>query len=435
MKFYAPFKLSENISATEEGYLACKDVSIGRVGEMTYGVGETPIPPGPDGKVIVTRSAEELFRPETIASFEGKSVTILHPQDFVDPSNWSQLSNGLVHNVRRGIGAQENDLVADLLITVRRAIELVKNGLREVSCGYEAEYTETGVGRGVQTNILGNHLALVEEGRAGSSYAINDHRKGSSMTFKEKMKAIFAKAQDEAMNAACDVNTETSEKKEGFVTMKDMQSYFDEKFEAMGKKEEKPANDSTEQDPSTGKPAEAVAQDDEGEKEDAIMAVLKKILAKLEGEEANDEEGEDGEEGEDNDFEESTMSGEKTGDSAGPEDDDEDIAARVEILAPGMKIQKGVKAKALLVAYSTKDGKSVIDALNDGKAPNLKDAKSIDMLFAGASEVLKIKRAPELSIARNRVRDTFLSSSETPKGARTAEEINEANEKFYAAAK
>lgn len=429
MKFFAPFKLSENISETPEGYLVCRDVSIGRVGEMTYGVGETPIPPGPDGKVIVTRSQEELFRPETIASFEGKSLTILHPGDFVSPANWSQLSNGVVTNVRRGKGAQDNDLVADLLITVHRAIELVKNGLREVSCGYEAEYTQTGVGRGVQTNIIGNHLALVEEGRAGSSYAINDHNgKGSRMTIKEKIKAIFAKAQDEAM-AAADMNTETPEKKEGFVTMKDVQSYFDEKFEAMGKKEEKPAakDEGTKQDPQTGKPAEVVAKDEEG---DPVLTILQKILAKLEGGTGDADEEE--EESEDDDFEESTASGEKTGDAAEQEGGEEEgLAARVEILAPGMPLSKGVKAKALLAAYGTKDGKAVIETFTGGKAPNVKDAKNLDALFVGVSEVLKVQRRPALSVARNHVRDEFLSSFETPKGAKTAEEINEMNAKHY----
>lgn len=443
MKFFAPFQLSENISETPEGYLVCKGVALGRTGEMVYGVGETPIPPGPDGKVVVIRSADELFRLETMASFEGKPVTILHPKDFVAPENWSALSKGTVQHVRRGTGAQESDLVADLLITDRIAIELVKNGLREVSCGYEAEYTQTGVGRGVQTNIIGNHLALVDEGRAGSAYAINDHKgKGSKMKLADKIKAIFAKAQDEAMQAACDVNTETPETKEGFVTMKDMKGYFDEKFAAMSKKDEPAKDAGTKQDPSTGKPAEVVAKDEEKPKEEksedapdlaTVLAKIEERLAKLEGAKTGDEEEEESEdseeESEDDDFEESTMS-EQTGDSAG--DDDEDVAARVEILAPGLKVTKGVKAKALQTAYGTKDGKAVIDQFTGGKALDMKDLAMVNALFLGVSELLKAKRSEDLSGARRRVRDEFLSNVGTPKGAKTPEDINAIHDKHYA---
>lgn len=448
MKFFAPFQISENISETPEGYLCCYNVAIGRVGEMIYGVGETPLKPGPDGKVHVTRSAEELFRKETITSFEGKPVTLLHPDDFVNPQNWRALSMGLVQNVRRGEAAQENDLVADLLITDAKAIALVKAGLREVSCGYEAEYVETGVGRGVQTNIIGNHLALVQEGRAGSAYAINDHKGKGSMTIKEKIKAIFAKAQDEAMDAAgCkDENTETPETKQGFVSLKAVKDYFDEKFEAMSKSNnsgQDKGKDSEEQDPQTGKPAKPVAKDKEGEEGeeksamDKMMDAVKDLgerLSKLEGKGEDEEE----EESEDDDFEESTMAGEKkTGDSAagGDEDDEDDLAARVEILAPGMAVGKGVKGKALIAAYATTDGKAVIDTFTGGKRPDVKDSKYVDVLFVGVSEALKAKRRPQLAVARQRVKDEFLSSLETPPGAKSAEEVNEINAKHWGQAK
>jgi hypothetical protein len=436
MRFYAPFQISENISETPEGYLVCRGVSIGRIGEMEYGKGESPIKPGPDGKVIVTRAAEELFRPETIASFEGKPVTIRHPSDFVDPENWAALSKGLVQNVRRGDGSQGSDLVADLLITEARAIELVKGGLREVSCGYDAHYTETGVGRGFQHNIIGNHLALVEEGRAGTAYAINDHKGDGSMKKKitDQINAIFAKAQDEAMKVtdcmdATDAVPAATEKKEGFVTMTDMKGYFDEKFAAMGKKDEPAKDAGGEQDPQTGKPATPVAKDEAPDMA-AVLAKIEERLAKLEGAKVGDEEGEEGEESEDDDFEESTMAGE-TGDSAGDDEDEEELASRVEILAPGMKPEgKDVKGKALLAAYGTTDGKAVIDQFTGGKSPDIKNQQVVDAVFVGASEILKNSRKP-LASARRRTADAFSSVLNTPKGALTAEELNEKNAKHY----
>lgn len=202
-KYYTPNKLSENIRETPEGYLLCIGVPIARTGEMEYGDGETPLETDSEGKVLIYRDEKEVFNVNTIASFEGKPVTIKHPQDFVDPKNWSYLAKGVIQNVRK---AQEKDqdgeqsLIADLLITDALAISLIKAGLREVSCGYEAEYEEISQGKGRQTNIIGNHLALVEQGRAGEAYAIQDHKGKSNMSkLAENLKKFFGKAVDEAM--------------------------------------------------------------------------------------------------------------------------------------------------------------------------------------------------------------------------------------------
>src|ERR1019366_7797155 len=99
MKFYTTSKISENMHETPEGYLVCVGVSIARTGEMSYGPGETPLEVGPDGIVLVTRDAKEVFRPETIASFEGKAVTLAHPTEFVSPINWTVLTKGVLQNI------------------------------------------------------------------------------------------------------------------------------------------------------------------------------------------------------------------------------------------------------------------------------------------------------------------------------------------------
>ena len=196
MKYFAT-QISENLHKTPEGYLLALGVPIGRIGEMEYGPGETPLEVGPDGIVRVSRDAEELFRPETLASFEGKPFTIRHPEKFVDPSNWQHLAKGVIKNVRR----KGDDMIADILITDQFAISLVESGVRQLSCGYEAEYLQTGPGTGMQKNIVGNHLALVEEGRAGDAYAINDEKGVFRMNkkFAELMKSMFGKTVDAAV--------------------------------------------------------------------------------------------------------------------------------------------------------------------------------------------------------------------------------------------
>ena len=80
-----------------------------------------------------------------------------------------------MQNVRRGVGEESDCILADLFLTDPALIERVRGGLREVSCGYRCRYADGP--RGVeQRAIRGNHVAVVEAGRAGSRVAIRDAR-------------------------------------------------------------------------------------------------------------------------------------------------------------------------------------------------------------------------------------------------------------------
>ena len=173
-RFYVTEKLSENISETPEGFLVCENVPITRIGEFVYKASEVPVQADSSGMVRIQRDEEEVFSENTIKSFEGKPVTIDHPQEPVTPDNWSNLAHGTAINVRRGQNGQGGYLIADLLITTQKAIELVRSGLREVSCGYDANYEQIIEGYGRQKDIIGNHVALVMRGRAGGRCAIAD---------------------------------------------------------------------------------------------------------------------------------------------------------------------------------------------------------------------------------------------------------------------
>jgi uncharacterized protein len=173
-RFYTTEQLSEHMHETPEGFLVCYDVPIARIGEYTYKSNEVPIEGGKDGLVKIQRDEAEVFNEETIKSFEGKPVTINHPNDFVTPQNWKDLAHGVMQNVRRGEKDQEDLLIADLCLTTEDAIRLVKAGLRQVSCGYDAQYDQIEPGLGKQKDIIGNHLALVVKGRAGNRCAIMD---------------------------------------------------------------------------------------------------------------------------------------------------------------------------------------------------------------------------------------------------------------------
>lgn len=445
MKKHFATKLTENISKTPEGFLICYNVPIARTGEMIYGDGESPISVGPDGRAIVTRESKEVFRPETIASFEGKPFTIKHPDDFVNPANWKVLAKGHLQNVRQGKGEFENDLIADILVTDQEAIALVESGVREVSCGYECEYIELGVGRGMQTNIIGNHLALVSQGRAGAAYAINDQKGAKMKKLGDKIKSIWSKAADEAAKvvdeAGGEGDTKETPEEKAPAWAKSLEKAMTRVADALSnpsmskpavadEKEDEKKDDAKDEGEEKKDDKKDDAKDEGGEESsrlDKLEAKVDKLLAMM-GDEAEDEEimideaGEEGseEEAEDDDFEESPAA--KTGDEA----------SRIEILVPGFKAKgKDAKRAALIEASKSKDTAAIITRLNGGKTPDLKkvSAKTIDHLFAGASEVVKVYRTKSFA-GLKKVRDS--QDDHADMGEMTPEKINEINEKHYA---
>lgn len=176
MRFLSQGKLGSKRSYTPEGFLVCHDVPIARTGAMTYVDHELPeLEATRDGLLNVTRDADVLFHPDTVASFQGKPVVDDHPEEDVTPDNWEDYAVGTVQNVRRGTGEWQDCLLADLLITSARIIRMIEQDeKREVSCGYDADYEQVSPGNGRQLNIVGNHVALVDRGRCGPRCAIGD---------------------------------------------------------------------------------------------------------------------------------------------------------------------------------------------------------------------------------------------------------------------
>lgn len=185
-KAYFGSRISENMSKTPEGFLICHSVPIARTGTYKYLKCEL----GLEGNEVVDvyREPEEVFDKITLASFEGKAFTDTHPSVDVNADNWSMYSKGEVANVRRGIGNDSDKIVADLIVRDPIVINEIESGAkREVSAGYECEYVEQN-GKIYQTKIRGNHIALVQEGRAGRNVAIRDEKPQVSVDIKNILK-------------------------------------------------------------------------------------------------------------------------------------------------------------------------------------------------------------------------------------------------------
>lgn len=204
MKFLAASKLGPKQGMTPEGFLLCEEVPIARTGTMKYRKGEIPVDPAPGENIIIAeRTAEELFRPETMASFEGKPVVDEHPDEDVTAENWKKYTIGICTHIRRGTGESKDLLLADLIIFDNTAIDDIRDGKREVSCGYECDYYvfDDRPGFTQQYDIRGNHVALVEIGRCGTRCSIGDHdslakkeNKKMELTWKELRRRFAAAA-------------------------------------------------------------------------------------------------------------------------------------------------------------------------------------------------------------------------------------------------
>lgn len=188
MKAYYGSRFSPNMTRTPEGFLICHNVPIARTGWYEYLPDELGIEGNSNEIVKVYRSPEEVFSKAATAGFEGKPVTDEHPPELLTPDNSKIFTKGTTQNVRQD--TKEPDLlIADLIIYDSILINEIDQGKREVSCGYECNYKENEDGTYSQIEIRGNHVAVVEAGRAGNRVAIKDSKlKGDKKNMSKKVK-------------------------------------------------------------------------------------------------------------------------------------------------------------------------------------------------------------------------------------------------------
>lgn len=369
MRFFAKGQIGAKRSLTPEGFLVCHDVPIARVGQQIYSAYEVPVEANMVGEIFIDRTAEEVFREETVASFNGKPVTIEHPAEFVSPDNWRALSAGVTMNARAGTGIDGDVILADLLLTDREAIRLVtEDDIREVSAGYEADYEQIEPGRGVQRNIIANHVALVAMGRCGSRCAIGDTDMAKKTSFVDRIRNAF-KSKDEAAMEEALKDAPTTDA------------------------------DEDEDDDKKAKTGDAAVLDSLYK---AVAALDAKVTALATRDADKDED--DDKKTEDSDHEDEDDG--KTKDAAAKRF--KDAVARAEILSPGIRLPttdakataKTIDAavcacqrKALTAAYATDAGKAVIAPFLPNGEPTFDTMGPAELstAFIGASELMRAR--------------------------------------------
>lgn len=194
MKVLIAEKLSQHRYKTPEGYLICVDSVLARTGKQTYRRNEIFTDSEDDRLIEVDRKAEEVFSPETMASFENKPICVEHPDVDVTVDNISEFAVGFVRDIHKGEYEGEPVMLGTLVITDAKTIEEIENGEHtDLSCGYDCDIEDCDSPE--QKHIRGNHIALCEHGRAGIAHivdSVNDEArliKGLVFETKEKISA------------------------------------------------------------------------------------------------------------------------------------------------------------------------------------------------------------------------------------------------------
>jgi len=157
------------MSVTPEGYLT-GEAKVARIGVQAY-------QDGAGGIRREYRPPAEVFAADAIASFKNVPVTFNHPNErLVTSENAKRLGVGFVGENLRVDG---DWLVMPITINDAETISQIEGGVVELSAGYvsnvidEAGEYDGQVYDARQTQIRGNHVAIVQQARAGSDARLN----------------------------------------------------------------------------------------------------------------------------------------------------------------------------------------------------------------------------------------------------------------------
>lgn len=163
---------------TDEGFLIVP-ARISRTGIQEYLALEMGLTDRDPSDIInIFRPEEEVFSDVSLKSFANKPVTNNHPSELVTSKNSKEVSVGF-----SGPDVTKDGMFVKVIlhITDQASIDSVENGKVELSNGYTSDIdwtagvTPDGIQfDGIQRNIKGNHIALVEIGRAGTECRIAD---------------------------------------------------------------------------------------------------------------------------------------------------------------------------------------------------------------------------------------------------------------------
>jgi hypothetical protein len=117
------------------------------------------------------RTPDEVFNSDSLDTLRMTALTMGHPSKPVTTDNARGLSIGAVG---QDVRVEDNKIAATIVVTDGESISTMKRGRRQISCGYwcDLDFTPGVTEDGeeydaIQRNIIYNHAAVVDRGRAG----------------------------------------------------------------------------------------------------------------------------------------------------------------------------------------------------------------------------------------------------------------------------
>lgn len=164
------------------GWFEVTDNPLSKVGVFPYSGRQLGAQADPDRMYQVYRPAEELGDPETVESFKllpwiDGHVMLGGARDGYTPAE----KKGVNGVIGEKVYFKGDTLYGNIKLFSEEMADAVDAGKVELSCGYRCTYEFTpGEFNGqkfdaIQRRVRGNHLALVDQGRMGSSVAVLDH--------------------------------------------------------------------------------------------------------------------------------------------------------------------------------------------------------------------------------------------------------------------
>lgn len=164
----------------DNGFWEIKNNPISRVGVFPYLGKNISDELEPDKIYYVYRPAEELFAEETLKSFNTAPVPLVNDHTMIGKGFTPAEEKG-IHGVISNIRKDGENLVGDLAIYSEDMKQKISEGKKDLSMGYFCTYDlQEGTYNGqhydaIQRDLRSNHVALVDEGRCGSSVRVYDH--------------------------------------------------------------------------------------------------------------------------------------------------------------------------------------------------------------------------------------------------------------------
>lgn len=131
----------------------------------------------PDGSTRrELRLPEEVFRPDSMRTFAMVPTTDDHPPEMIDATNAIKFAKGATGET---ITRDDDHMRGSIAVFDASTIKKMEMGKLQLSCGYTCDLDEVpgihplwGKYDAIQRNIVGNHVALVEHGRAGRTASV-----------------------------------------------------------------------------------------------------------------------------------------------------------------------------------------------------------------------------------------------------------------------